>query len=130
MVEKFKIFEDGSIELSLTACLEDGYFPIDIIKLSHFAKLGRFPKDQLYIPSTIVSNESWREATFEELDNLEAFYKSGGKLLSINSIGEDNSIDNNYHCTKGSVIGVLLGTTEHKRDLKSLEKTIQIYYRK
>jgi hypothetical protein len=78
-----KIFENDSIILCLGKCLAEDYLPANIDTVCELIIKRIIPINKNYSTSTVVVNNIIRDATFEELKNIEELYRKGGYLRLI-----------------------------------------------
>ena len=78
-----KIFENDSITLCLGKCLAENYIPANIETVCELILKRVIPINQNYSTSTVIVNNILRDATLEELKNIEELYSKGGYLRLI-----------------------------------------------
>lgn len=81
MKQKPKIFENGSVKESLERCLSEGYFPANLEQAWNWRRRNQF---LFYLAtSTLFIDGKVRDATLNELRNIEKVYERRGRLLFI-----------------------------------------------
>ena len=102
-----KIYE-GKLINCIKNCLKDGKFPATLEQIKELKVKGLIDKDKLYDTSTISYKGEKRTATLEELNNIEALYKKGGRLWFVNN-WNDSIAYGDYILTFG--VGRLVGVS-------------------
>lgn len=98
METEHKIFEGGTIKEVLAKMLKEGYVPLGIQAVWKLRKNNKIPL-QWYTSRTIFCRGEIREATIDELENIEATYEKGGHVLYLgdnycDSLNSDGSLYN------------------------------------
>jgi len=119
LADVIKIFENDSIKLCLEKCLAEGYFPANAETVRELIDKKLIPFNQNYSTSTAVVNNIIRDATLDELKNIEGLYEKEGCLRLIDYRHTDGCIDV-YTALQIPVLGRFVGIASEEVRIKVL----------
>lgn len=126
-IDDFKIFDGGTVKDCLERCLNEGYFPLNFAGVQELFNANKLPENPWYDTSTVIIDGIQRDATVDELKNIDAFYKKGGRLLAaINwyNIGNLNGYIN--LSSNGCFFGVRLTSEAGAQKFKEYDDALEL----
>lgn len=82
MTEKPKIYDYLTIRQSIERMLEDGYRPATLKEVWDLSKQGKIPPRRYHTGTLFLEGEI-KDATIEQLRNIEEIYDNGGRLFCV-----------------------------------------------
>lgn len=119
MKPDIKIFENDTVLNCLKKCLAEGYLPATKEQILSFQKEGKIDKSKWYDTGTLIFPRSGeiRNATMEELQNIEETYNKGGRVLFLGFICSLGLVGNNSLNNNARFVGVRLGKVKKHKHL-------------
>jgi len=107
---EIKIFERDTLRQAIKDCLAEGFMPANTELIYQLKQEKKIPV-QSYDSGTLFINGVFRDATKEELENIEVVYTRGGRLVWFGSVGINGSCAYGYDSLNYNS-GVLVGVKE------------------
>ncbi len=121
MTDQPKIYENLTIIQSIERMLEDGYRPATLKEVWDLRKQRKIPM-RGYSTGTLFLEGEIKDATIEQLKNIEETYKTGGRLLYL---GGSYDVSLVGYDLNGQFVGVRAEGASAKISKPSLEKRLQ-----
>lgn len=112
MKTKYQVFE-GTVQSALKTCLEAGFRPLTL-KEVWMARDKKLIPWKFYDSSTIFLNGTIRDATMNELKNIEKFYDKGGVIIGSYCNGSLHTYSGFGLVSSGRFVGILVMKEEQR----------------